>query len=178
MAPDAYAGFTMTLLRMLAFRPDAATKGAGAGAASGGAPRTAKAPEIRSNEASAPPPAPRATTATIKDWPETARALKLGGIARQLAQQSAMVSFSDLHLKLKVGAAQKHLTGQAYQNQLAAALEEHLGVKVRVSVDIGATAGGSAQDKAVESISEDALVRGLIEQFDATIVESSIKPVR
>ena len=50
--------------------------------------------------------------------------------------------------------------------------------KIRLKLEIGDTAGASVQDLAVASISEDALVRGLVEQFDVTIVESSIKPAK
>ena len=57
-------------------------------------------------------------------------------------------------------------------------IRDRIGRKIFLTLEIGDTAGASAQDRAVASISEDALVRGLVEQFDATIVESSIKPAK
>ena len=88
------------------------------------------------------------------------------------------MSFANGQLKLKLAPAFKHLAEKAYQDKLSIALEDHLGQKIRVSVEVGDTGGASAQDRAVASISQDPLVRGLMEQFDASIVESSIKPVQ
>jgi len=49
---------------------------------------------------------------------------------------------------------------------------------VRLTVTIKETTGNSARDRAAAAVSQDAFVRDLVENFDATIVESSIKPVR
>src|SRR5258708_14834058 len=48
----------------------------------------------------------------------------------------------------------------------------------RLTVTIRETTGNSARDRAAATVSRDAFVRDLVENFDATIVESSIKPVR
>ena len=104
--------------------------------------------------------------------------MKLGGVLKQLLQNCAFVSFGDGKLVLRVNPANKHLAVKGYQDKLAAAIADQLGMKVALVLEIGDTAGASAQDRAVASISEDALVRGLVEQFDATIVESSIKPLQ
>jgi DNA polymerase-3 subunit gamma/tau len=163
-APDSYAGFTMALLRMLAFRPDSARPAS-----------TQQPPEKarRGTEAGKPVAAP----GTL-DWPELARTLNVGGIARQLAQQSALQAFHDGVLVLRLAPGFKHLAEKAYQDKLRAAVEQHLGVPVRLRVEIGDTGGGSAQDRATAAITSDEFVRGMMEQFDATIVESSIKPVQ
>jgi DNA polymerase-3 subunit gamma/tau len=163
LAPDAYAGFTMALLRMIAFRPE----------------QPGMADKPRSTVRSAATPEPRVSApADLSDWPAMVRGLKLGGVVKQLAQQSAMISFVDDLLVLKITPASKHLAEKAYQDKLCAAVSEQLGKKVRLKLEIGDTAGASVQDRAIASISEDALVRGLVEQFDATIVESSIKPAK
>ncbi|SPA25073.1 DNA POLYMERASE III (SUBUNITS TAU AND GAMMA) [Cupriavidus taiwanensis] len=73
LAPDEYAGFTMTLLRMLAFRPSsepAATTGQGGGAAparprSAGMPTAARAAEA--SQAATAAAAPAAPAASITD---------------------------------------------------------------------------------------------------------------
>lgn len=175
LAPDAYAGFTMTLLRMAAFAPEQAGGGEGVRPVARVAPAVRVAPAGESaaaggGEAVAP------ATADLSDWPAMVRVLKLGGVVKQLAQQCALVSFADDNLVLRITPSARHLSEKAYQDKLCAAVSEQLGRKVRLKLEIGDTAGASAQDRAIASINQDALVRGLVEQFDATIVESSIKP--
>jgi len=165
LAPDSYAGFTMTLLRMFAFRPD--------GGAIGRVNGTSKASTRVPNPAIA-----RSAIPSIGEWPAMVKSLKLGGIARQLAQQCALVSFKDDQLVLRIPPSGKHLAEKGYQDKLCAAVGEMLDRKIRMIVEVGNTAGASAQDLAVASINDDDLVKGLVEHFDARIVESSIKPVQ
>jgi DNA polymerase III subunit gamma/tau len=74
--------------------------------------------------------------------------------------------------------AAKHLAEKTYQDKLRAALQAHFGRPIRLSVQVGDTAGNTARDRASAAISGDAFVKNLMENFDATIVESSIKPTR
>ncbi len=175
LAPDGFAGFTMALLRMFAFRPEYGST----------QPERARPPAtaVVTPPAAATSPACSAlrqadAIADIKDWPAMLQSLKLGGLPKQLAQQCALVSFFDDMLVLRITASSRHLAEKAYQEKLSAAIAERIGRKIFLTLEIGDTAGASAQDRAVASISEDALVRGLVEQFDATIVESSIKPAK
>src|SRR5262245_4005816 len=159
-APDEFAGFTMTLLRMLAFA---------AGGQGAGEPRA---------EAAKAPGAARPQTGFDGDWPKLAGALNLGGVAKQLAQASELQRFDGESLELCVPPAAKHLAEKSFQDKLRAALQEHFGKPVRLSVRIGETGGNTARDRAAAAISQDAFVRDLVENFDATIVESSIKPAQ
>jgi DNA polymerase III subunit gamma/tau len=170
-APDEYAGFTMALLRMLAFRIDA-DQGGRRPAPEAGA-RPAQAPAAG---AAAPPPARAAPTQA--DWPNLVRSLKLTGVAGQLAQASELRRFEDGLVELRLPPAAKHLAEKTYQDKLKAALESHFGRPVRLAIQIGDTAGNTARDRASAAISGDAFVKDLMENFDATIVESSIKPTR
>jgi DNA polymerase III subunit gamma/tau len=167
-APDEYAGFTMALLRMLAFRADA--ESGGRAPAEAGAPAPARSPAATPARAAAP--------AAPTDWPALVRSLGLTGLAGQLAQASELVRFSDGEIELRVPPAAKHLAEKTYQDKLRAALESHFGRPVRVGVKVGDIAGNTARDRASASISGDAFVKDLMENFDATIVESSIKPNR
>ncbi|TMH82774.1 MAG: DNA polymerase III subunit gamma/tau, partial [Betaproteobacteria bacterium] len=101
-----------------------------------------------------------------------------GGIAKQLAQASELGSFDGEALELCVPPAAKHLAEKSYQEKLRAALQERFGKPVRLTVTIRETTGNSARDRAAAAVSRDAFVRDLVENFDATIVESSIKPMR
>jgi DNA polymerase-3 subunit gamma/tau len=152
-APDDFAGFTMALLRMLAF-----------GTGERGAPAPAA-------------PAPRAA-GFDGDWPKLANALNLGGVAKQLAQASELQRFDGESLELCVPPAAKHLAEKGFQDKLRGALQEHFGKPVRLTVRVGDTGGNTARDRAAAAISQDAFVRDLMENFDATIVESSIKPAQ
>ncbi|MGC2517531.1 MAG: DNA polymerase III subunit gamma/tau [Burkholderiales bacterium] len=168
LAPDEYAGFTMALLRMLAFTP---------GVTEGGSAKTVSEEKKRPAagcRVDGPVPAERA--AFDGDWPKLASSLKLGGIARQLAQASELKRFDDDSLDLCVPPAARHLAEKSFQDKLKAALQEHFGKPIRLTVQVGDTAGNTARDRAAAAISQDAFVRDLVENFDATIVESSIKP--
>jgi DNA polymerase III subunit gamma/tau len=112
------------------------------------------------------------------DWPKLANSLNLGGIAKQLAQASELGRFDGEALELCVSPAAKHLTEKSYQEKLRGALQEHFGKPVRLTVTIRETTGNTARDRAAAAVSRDAFVRDLVENFDATIVESSIKPVQ
>ena len=156
-APDDFAGFTMALLRMLAFAAGEPAPVRRAEKASGGAPR---------------PPG------FDGDWPKLANALNLGGVAKQLAQASELQRFDGESLELCVPHAAKHLAEKSFQDKLRGALQEHFGKAVRLTVRVGETGGNTARDRATAAISQDAFVRDLVENFDATIVESSIKPAQ
>jgi DNA polymerase-3 subunit gamma/tau len=177
LAPDGYAGFTMSLLRMFAFRPDEDGRG---GAESGAGPR---ATAVSGAGTSATPmraaqggvPTPRAFDG---DWPVLAKSLNTSGMAKQLAQQSELKSFDGDAMELCVPVAMKHLAEKPYQDKLKAALQEYFGRPIRFAVKIGGTTGNTAQDQAVASIQQDAFVRDMVENLDAMIVTSSIKPVQ
>jgi DNA polymerase-3 subunit gamma/tau len=192
LAPDEYAGFSMSLMRMLAFRPQEAgsvaapqpakkksetpiARGAGEGAR---APDTAG---VRSNTA------PSAGPTFDGDWPKLANQLKVSGVAKQLAQQSELRSFGDESMELGLAFSAKHLADRIYQDKLRNALREHFGRPVALKLVIGEISGNTAavmaqserearQGKALEAIQGDAFVRDLMDTFDATIVSDSVKP--
>ena len=178
LAPDGYAGFTMSLLRMFAFRPDEdGGSGAGGeavpGATAGGSGAGTSAPPARAVQDGI-----RTPRAFDGNWPVLAKSLNVSGMAKQLAQQSELKSFDGEAMELCVPVAMKHLAEKPYQDKLKAALQEYFGKPIRFSVKIGGTTGNTAQDQAVASIQQDAFVRDMVENLDATIVTSTIKPVQ
>ena len=165
-APDEFSGFTMTLLRMLAFTPKEQA----------GTDREAR---VHNDERPKAAPAVKAIQKDMGfdgDWPKLANTLNLGGIAKQLAQASELQAFDGEGLELCVPPAAKHLAERNFQDKLRAALQEHFGRPVRLLVKVGETGGNTARDRAAAAISGDAFVRDLVENFDATILDSSIKP--
>ncbi len=197
LAPDEHAGFVMTLLRMLAFRPGAeparALEGAparpaGTPAARLAGPRAAAPATAVSRPAAAAPLRPVGGGSPAGGWPELAAQLALGGAARELARHSILRGQEGDHYDLVVPKALSHLT--SYQDKLRAALEQHLGRPVKVAVTAGDTAAVSSGESAAgveaarasakkaemtKAVQDDAFVKDLVNLLDGTVIESTIK---
>jgi DNA polymerase III subunit gamma/tau len=167
LAPDEYAGFTMTLLRMLAFAP-------GGQGQTVPAPRPAAAAESKKNRGDAA-------------WPELVAQLNLSGMARVLAQHCELMARDAARVELRIARAHQHLLNGPHQERLKAALEQHFGAKLRLAIQVADDAGASPaaladrerqqrQAQAAAEIEQDPFVRELMETFDARVVDSTIKP--
>jgi DNA polymerase-3 subunit gamma/tau len=188
LAPDDYAGFTMALMRMLAFMPASA-----AGAATRPGPTAALA---RSAAAPAKPAAPAMAAAADSkkkpfdgDWNALINRLPLAGMERMLAHNCELVAWQDGHIQLRVPHAQRHLNDRAYQDRLKAALELHIGGKLKLEIAVGPSSGNTLAEirdrdneqklnTAAAAIDGDPFVRDLIDNFGARVVPSTIKPVQ
>jgi len=197
LAPDEYAGFSMSLMRMLAFRPAEAggsgapvpVKTTPAAAPARGAGTAAASPAKTAVPAAAPAAPTGNATAFDGNWPVLANQLKVSGVARQLAQQSELRNFDGESMELGLAFSAKHLADRTYQDKLRAALQAHFGKPVALKIVIGEISGNTAavqaqserqvrQGKALEAIQGDAFVRDLMDTFDATIVSDSVKPTQ
>ena len=200
LAPDEYAGFTMTLLRMIAFAPHstaaapapraAPLTAATAPRAAVPAPARTAAPVAAPAAASAPraaqPASAAAAPATFDgDWPALVARLKVAGLVKELAQRSELVAAEGDHFRLR--APLKTLTEAGTVEKLKAALAQALGRAVRVTVEVGSTTGPTAagiaaqasaerQRQAEEAIYGDPFVRELIDNFGASVDPASIRP--
>jgi DNA polymerase-3 subunit gamma/tau len=189
LAPDEYAGFTMPLLRMLAFAPQGSEPRTGPvsdpaaipGTGSGTRLDTAPGPSAESTAV------PAGGLPTTTGWHELVANLKLGGMARMLAQHSELVREDGGRLELMVPEAHRHLLDQAYRDKLQAALEERYGRKLRLHFALGANSGNTPaelddkerqarQRRAIETIEGDPFVREVVENFDARVLDDSIRP--
>ena len=234
LAPDDYAGFTMTLLRMLAFAPDLqagdaapmraaalvaakppraavpapAARGATPAAAVSAAPAApaarAPAPSLPPPRVAEPPassggavpvtlmasthaatPAPASAADFDGDWPALVTRLPVQGLPRQLAAQAELIGFDGDAFRLRV--PNRTLADANNIERLRNGLSQHFGRPLRISVEVGATAGPTAagiaeqaradrQRRAEEAIRNDPTVQQLIQQFGAQIDPSSIRP--
>jgi len=111
------------------------------------------------------------------NWADLTRSLDVGGVARQLAQQSELKRFDAGVLDITVPPSAKHLLQKAYVDKLTSALEQHFGTAIRLNIEVAEAAGTSAQDQAVAAINQDQFVHELLDQFDGSIVDSSIQPI-
>ena len=82
---------------------------------------------------------------------------------------------------------QRHLLDPNYQEKLSAAINQHFGRKIRLSLKVGGTGNTPAkqifeekaavQSEAESAIHEDDFVQALMKDFGANIIPSSIKPI-
>ena len=260
LAPDEYAGFTMTLLRMLTFFPDdgrsvqdgtananehsargAAGKSArsNAPARPAASPADSQKPESKSSQSRQtesakidpqPPgsqqsgsqqmdagnvqrasPGARSSVVNqepvdygsgdqgavgqdneqmpneIRDWRSLVKEIKLGGMARMLADHCELRKFESNILELSVPEPHRHLLEPAYNAKLQAALKQRFGERLRVKIEVGGKGDTPAAqeereqqeklDHAIEAIDTDPFVRDLVENLDAKVIDDSIKPV-
>jgi DNA polymerase III subunit gamma/tau len=194
LAPDEYAGFTMALMRMLAFAP------AETSSSPVPAPRSSSATSVTIANVATPREAqvlPRATAQTREtpklnpvvsftgDWPALVAQLKVSGLVRELAQRSELVSYEEDRFKLRVPL--KTLLDAGALQKLQAAVSEALGRPMRLAAEVGSTVGPTSagiadqaraerQRQAEESIYADPFVRELIENFGASVDPASIRP--
>jgi DNA polymerase-3 subunit gamma/tau len=169
LAPDEHAGFLMSVLRMLAFRPDSASSDLS---------RPAAAP--------AKPPAAKTRLALTVDWPRLVQELPVTGAARELARNAELRRQENGVYDLVVPRSKAYLAERAYVDKLKSALDQHLGAAVRVNVAVGELAGATAATieagerearrvEAVKSVQGDGFVQDLVNMFDARVVDSSIR---
>jgi len=163
MAPDPRMGFEMTLLRMLAFRPDAGTIQSNAnvrtaitgsaattrssasaiaapaavmpvgGALSAGAPDSATPDAV-------PTAAPDASGARLSsidasNWPAVVDAANLSGMVRQFALNCLPAAFQDNLLVLKLDQATADRRTRPIEDKLAQGLSKYLGRDIRMTFE-------------------------------------------
>jgi DNA polymerase-3 subunit gamma/tau len=204
-APDELSGFCMALLRMLAFTPGAAgaqrVRIASPATASIDvvpiATRSAEAlPESASN--ASPDYADPAATVALSvtepiavaswNWLQVVADLKLGGMAKMLADHCELISHEGDQVLLCIADAQKHLLDRGYQDKLIGALRERHGDSLQIKFEIGLApaqtpqlvrtrARDARQADAVAAIESDPFIRELVQHFDAKVVESTIQPL-
>ena len=200
LAPDEFAGFTMTLMRMLAFVPlEPGAKVAASPAfirpaenpaitRAVGPPRVMESPPRVMEKPNQPAAAAQAIEAELADWRNLVGRIKVGGMARMLGDNCEFQSLQGDDLDLVVPEAHKHLLEKAYTEKLQGALGEYFGRKLRLSISTGGSGKTPAEienqerqtklAKAIESIDADPFVRELVENFDARVKDASIKPLQ
>ena len=200
LAPDEAMGFSMTLLRLLAFEPASESNGDTA-AAPHAAPKTRAAGTPTETESSATEgaiespalhsaaraPAPGEAPEPAA-WPAFVAGMKLSGMALQLAAQTELKAVAGNEFALAVPEASRHLTDRPYADTLKAAIEQVLGRRVRLRFEIGGAAAttlaaqekrerDAAQAQTEAAFREDPFVQDVLSRFDARIKPNSIKRV-
>jgi len=195
---DPRVGFEMTMLRMLAFRPTAASA----------TPRTvAPAPRAASAATTSSPPAPgrpqvevaapkteQATAPTAgavpsTDWAGVLAALDLRGAARQLADNCDLQSNAGGAWQLVLPRDKEHLNTQQLRARIETALQEQHGRDIRLTITAGKPARPTPAEvrkanenqrmrEARESIESDPTVKTVQAAFEATLEADSIRSTK
>jgi len=213
LAPDEYAGFVMTLLRLHAFRPERNVSSATIGASTKStliktsAPKTSPVAiaqeSIQTSVSNVVPsedllrgvsPAPTfpepstCTPVPSDDWHAQVAKLSLTGMAKQLAQHCELIQLTDNAILLRLSPVHKHLLGTVQQDKLQTELQSHYRRKLRLEIEVAEPASMTPaersrnaqrerQDRAIAAIEQDPFVREVVDLFNASIDESTIKSV-
>jgi DNA polymerase III subunit gamma/tau len=155
MAPEPRIGFEMTLLRMLAFRPEAgaqaskpvsiaSTSTAGTNAATGTTAAAGASAAASTSSAAAANPiagagpvleAARLTSIDAANWPAVVEAAALGGMVRQLALNCVPASFEHNLLTLKLDQAASDRRTRPIEEKLVQGLSKYLGRDIRLTFE-------------------------------------------
>ena len=192
MAPTPRAGFEMTLLRMLAFRPaDASVQPQRAATNAPARPIT----PVSAPRSVAPAPAPQASRASSAspvpppaDWNGLIEAAELKGPAGQLARNAALIAIEANVVRLALNPAYEHMNAPP----VVANIEERLsavlgrGVKLRFEkaggqqdtpAEVAQRERAARQQAAEHALGADPFVQAVIRDFDARVIPESVKAV-
>ena len=188
LAPDEAAGFGMALLRLHAFRPAGSNEAAAQKVGAGGTAPVRPAPPPQRQPA-VPMAQPATAPASADDeWHALVASLPLTGMVRQLAQHCELVETRDGRIVLRLPPTHKHLAGKSQQDKLQQELAAHYGQPLTLDLQLAATEAETPaertrnekrerQERAIAAIEGDPFVREACDLFDASIDESTIKPV-
>jgi len=196
LAPDEYAGFTMTMMRMLAFTSDDFVQEKNHPVS------TTVKNETRKSEAPIHNSSPKhiekklehesaanSDTAFVDwDWANLVSRLNLSGMSKMLVQHSEAKFSLPEKIEIYVPEIHKHLLEKKYQDKLQAALNHFFNKPITLNFCIGTLTGitpltaqqieaKEKQARSITNIEKDPVVQQLIENFDAKLIISSIKPI-
>jgi DNA polymerase-3 subunit gamma/tau len=195
LAPDEFAGFSMTLLRMLAFYPQATAIPATSARPTPIIPAPviptpaipASLPAVTpavTAPTSTPVPIPTNTGEFDGNWSSLINQLTLGGLGRMLAVQCEFISFEQNTMRLCVSAENKHLIAKSYQDKLNDSLNNYFNrpIHLEISIATAAVANTPIQQKndaraerqtlAEASINAHPYTQAAISQLDARVQDT------
>ena len=203
LAPDEYAGFTMTLLRMLAFAPAKTNVTREMSDASATKVHlSAKTDAANSNAVPSYPSGVQQTTVTNiqsssgktssgdrPDWATLLNQLNVQGMAQQLAKHCVLENITDRQITLRLSQEHNHLqTNKTAIEKLQTALSGYFAKPIKLNIVPGDSASETPavleqqnkhrkQQQASDSITHDRFVREAQSELGADLIEESIKPI-
>lgn len=205
LAPDMRSGFEMVLLRMLAFKPVESSQTQSVAPAA--AKPTQSAPVVNSPvtntiaaERPATAPAPAANNAELvanlgksadlnAEWHGIVNALPVRGMAKQLALNCELKAYEDKYVVLNISNEHKSMLTPSVEEQLTKALCDFFKRDLKLKIQSGefehATPAVAEQKKvedklqsAQQSIDSDSVVQAFKDNFGATVIEQSVRPIK
>lgn len=203
LTPTPQQGFEMTLLRMLAFKPQASStsnvqaKPTAAIAAPIATPTATKPAAATVNTA---PPAPAQTKAPVAaasiaqsapalsglaEWSEILPKLGLTGMAQILAGNCSLVKMENNKIELALASTHQPMLNQKLKDRINEALNQHFNKPVQLDINVTTTAivtpvkqaqqvKETRMSDAKQTIMQDPKVKQLVEMYDATVEVSLI----
>jgi DNA polymerase-3 subunit gamma/tau len=187
LAPNPYVGFVMTVIRLMNFMPNNNPNNMSL------EPNKETQPNSIKKSNSTEEPEKKNLTSddnyikiNANNWRQVVEQLK-HGMAKTLAQNCEINSFSDQQLYLAVDDKFKHLNNDKYINILESSLLELTGERVRVFIQEAETTQTPAHEKSLEdsealkhatnSIKSDQNLEKILNEFEGQIIEETIKPI-
>ena len=187
LAPNPYVGFVMTVIRLMSFMPNNNPNNMSL------EPNKETQPNSIKKSNSTEEPEKKNLTSddnyikiNANNWRQVVEQLK-HGMAKTLAQNCEINSFSDQQLYLAVDDKFKHLNNDKYINILESSLLELTGERVRVFIQEAETTQTPAHEKSLEdsealkhatnSIKSDQNLEKILNEFEGQIIEETIKPI-
>ncbi len=203
LAPDEYAGFVMTLLRMLAFAPSreiaqpssnipvAKVRSSAQSADTGEKAGTAgQRPALVRQVANIPPSKGKIAPGSQPDWGVILEQLNVQGMAQQLAKHCILESFSEREIILRLSQDHKHLqTNRSATEKLQTALTDYFARPIMLKIVLGKSEAATPalieqqnrqfmQQLASDAILHDSFVHDAQDKLDAILITESIKPIQ
>ena len=205
LAPDEYAGFTMTLLRMLAFAPGKGQTGK-IERAEKASPEVMGVPGAAQRAATYDVPSPKPVltdSATVKaaqpaiaqsgtsvpDWATLLEQLNVQGLAGQLAKNCLLESFDNDKMTLSLSPEHKGLQNNKVAfDRLQTVLSVYFAKPVKLQIVLGQSSVATPavvaqqvkqdrQQQANEVIAADGFVLAAQAEFEARVIPESIRPI-
>ncbi len=199
LAPDDYAGFTMTLLRMLAFAPARVVTRSAIEVPVAKARPFSNLVVVDSKTAhgsrTAVPTQPAAHTPSgdivsgnQPDWGAILMRLDVQGMAQQLAKHCVLENFSGHQITLRLSQEHKQLQASKMATEkLQAALTGYFAKPIKLIIVLGKSEVATPalieqqsrdlkQQQASDSIAQDSFVREAQAELDANLIADSVKP--
>jgi len=196
---DPRSAVEMTVLRMLAFRPDAGSESGVEKTGQRSAPPGQKAEKCAVPQPMArPTPVPesrqpervepvRAASGEVGDWRTLLSQVDVRGAARRLAEHCLLKQISKSSVELVLAAENAHLNTDRVRGRLQEVLSDHLGHRLKLTVTTGeptdatpaqirAAGENQRMRRARESIEQDPNVQAAQAEFDAVVEADSVQP--
>lgn len=186
LAPDLRAGFEMILIRMLAFRP-AEPGETGPGPAARKETQTSAVQPVAAPGRNKAVAARREVATAAGGWQEIVEEMALTGLVKELAGHCALKSHTPDKIELALAPAQENLFGKNQKAQLRQAIKTRFGEHIKVLIVAEAPAAETPAEAATrleqerqlqarQSVNSDPVVQTLLDTFDATLDQDSIRP--